>query len=543
MYPKSNKFTLLTNDFASFSNAFKTKRELEDLLTELKFSNVSRTFTEVINRIQSIQERNPEIKTEVFLISDFQKSTFGEVDPLLLDSLHTYNFVPVVFPKTSNVFIDSIYLANPFLTINESNELNIQIANSGDESIEDLILKFFVNEQQISSASVDIEPLSKARLKFNLNFELDRLNKCRLSFEEFPVAYDNDVFFNLNLADPVSILEINPTLEETPITKVYGNDALFNLSVFSVENVDYNLISEADLVVLNQLDEFETSLIPVLKNYLSAGGNMVIIPSADPVLSAYQSFIPNLNNRTQARVGLVKPDLRDPFFHNIFLNPDEKFEMPEAQRIFSWPKIGSSILKFPNQTPFLTQFKSRGTINLFGAPLVDEFTNLHKHAIFVPIMYRIAFQSKAISDRLYFNLNETVLSLSLDSLSSRDILKLRNENEEIIPNQRVVQNQVFLELPKFSLNTGFYNLIKDEKIKRILSFNYDKNESELEQYSRNDIQKVLAGMDNVDLFESEKPEDFSKMIKQKYHGIPLWKYCMILALFFLLAEVLLIRFL
>jgi hypothetical protein len=48
---------------------------------------------------------------------------------------------------------------------------------------------------------------------------------------------------------------------------------------------------------------------------------------------------------------------------------------------------------------------------------------------------------------------------------------------------------------------------------------------------------------NISIFEAGSAETFSNEIKARYLGKPLWKYALILALVFLLAEVLLIRFL
>jgi hypothetical protein len=48
---------------------------------------------------------------------------------------------------------------------------------------------------------------------------------------------------------------------------------------------------------------------------------------------------------------------------------------------------------------------------------------------------------------------------------------------------------------------------------------------------------------NISVFEANSTEAFSNEIKDRYLGKPLWKYALLLALFFLLVEVLLIRFL
>jgi len=63
------------------------------------------------------------------------------------------------------------------------------------------------------------------------------------------------------------------------------------------------------------------------------------------------------------------------------------------------------------------------------------------------------------------------------------------------------------------------------------------------QYSGEAVKQQLGNPQTISIFESNSEEAFSNEIKARYLGKPLWKYVLILALFFLLAEILLIRFL
>jgi hypothetical protein len=75
-----------------------------------------------------------------------------------------------------------------------------------------------------------------------------------------------------------------------------------------------------------------------------------------------------------------------------------------------------------------------------------------------------------------------------------------------------------------------------------LAFNLNQKESLLDAYSGKEIIESLGQNGRVSLFEASTADTFHSEIKERYLGTPLWKYCLILALIFLLAEVLLIRF-
>ena len=144
LYPAGAKFTFLTNDFAPFSNTPKSQEEIKDLITEIEFSNVSRSLQEIGNRFAFKKPQAQNAERNYYFISDFQKSTAGALNSLDFDSLDKVNIVPIAYRSYANIFIDSVYLTNPFLTRNVENELNVRIVNTGDSDMEDLILKFFV---------------------------------------------------------------------------------------------------------------------------------------------------------------------------------------------------------------------------------------------------------------------------------------------------------------------------------------------------------------------------------------------------------------
>jgi hypothetical protein len=115
--------------------------------------------------------------------------------------------------------------------------------------------------------------------------------------------------------------------------------------------------------------------------------------------------------------------------------------------------------------------------------------------------------------------------------------------QEIVPDQRVVNEQVFLEIPKFSMSQGFYQVLSGTDSVGLIAFNLDKAESLLDQFSGTEIKTQMGDGSNIGIFEATSAEAFSNEIKERYLGKPLWKYALMIALFFLLAEVLLIRFL
>ncbi|MCK5704949.1 MAG: hypothetical protein KAI29_27545, partial [Cyclobacteriaceae bacterium] len=310
-------------------------------------------------------------------------------------------------------------------------------------------------------------------------------------------------------------------------------------------NTDYSLIRQFDLVIVNGLTSIDNSLSLELNNYIAQGGSLFIIPGEKPDMNSYRNLLASINpvvNDT-SRVEISMPDLSDPFYENIFESANERIDMPNALPILNWQGQQMDLLKLKNNLNFLSGFRKQGTIFILAAPLEDQFTNFHRHALYVPVMYRIAAISKRSFEKLYYNINEPTINLRLDSLNKQDIFKLTDLEIELIPNQRISANELVLEMPKNTLNPGFYELKLEEKTKDVLAFNLDRAESYLAQMTFDEIKTNFANYNNVKIFDANDADNFSKEVKKNKFGVPLWKYAIILSLLFLLAEVLLIRFL
>jgi len=537
VFPTETRYRLLTNDFAPFSNSYKTKAEILDILAQIRLSPASRSVTEIQKRIN-----NGPVHADVFWISDFQKSTFGVTDEAF-DSLSRWHLVPVALERSANVFIDSVYLENPFGIGGEKNSVKARLRNAGPNRVEGLITKLIINDIQAATTAVDIEANGFAEASFDLTTGLSGINKGKVSFTDFPVSFDNDFYFTLNFSKAINVVEIKANDKPSFIERVYGNPALFNYKGFQINNIDYSYVNQADVVILNGIDRVGNALGASLSDYLNNFGTLVVIPGLQPDVNSYR-FIRGMMPLSQDISGakdlteLDRPDFKNPFFENVFEEQAALIAMPKAKRLLDWGQDRSAILKFKNGQPFLSQ---NGKVYLFTSPLDKTYTDFYNHALFVPVMYRIAAAGRRDEQRAYYTLNENLITLKADSLFGEEPVRLAGE-QEIVPPQRRVGDKVFLEIPKFSMNPGFYSATFKGDTLDLLAFDLDKRESFLDHYSGEEVKSLLGGGDYLSVFEGSSTDVFSKEIKERYLGTPLWKHALILALFFLLAEIILLRF-
>jgi hypothetical protein len=534
-FPPDTRYRVITNDFAPFSNSYKTKAELVDLLSQLKPSPVSRTFEEVKKRIEG--DRNP---AEVFWISDFQKSTLGELRGMPLDSNFQWHLVSLPIENASNIFVDSVYLENPLMIGGERNAIKVKLKNSGPKAVDGLMVKLTINNVQAATSSVNLVPNGSAEASFDLVTNLQGLNEAKVSISDFPVSFDNDLFFTLNAAGKLNIVEIRNDNKVSYIEKVFGNHSLFNFRSQVAGNVDYSVVGNADLIVVNGLKKIDQGLAGLINSVKEKSGTVLFIPSTEPALDSYKLILPFPGltlAAAQELTELERPDFENPFFENVFEEKTNALAMPRAKRLLQWGPDRSAILRFKDGSPFITQ---AGNLFVVTSPLDKEYTDFYNHALFVPVMYRIAASVKKDQQKLYYTLTESLIRLKADSLFGEEPVRLVG-NQEIIPPQRKTGDQILMEIPKFSITSGYYKVLFKRDTLSLLAFDLDKRESLLASYPANEVKDLVGG--KVSVFEASTPDAFGNEIKERYLGTPLWKYALIFALFFLLAEVLLIRFL
>ncbi|RYH00805.1 hypothetical protein EON65_48770 [archaeon] len=111
--------------------------------------------------------------------------------------------------------------------------------------------------------------------------------------------------------------------------------------------------------------------------------------------------------------------------------------------------------------------------------------------------------------------------------------------QKIIPDVRQQEGSTLLYLPGQLQETGIYELKKQDSTAAILAFNDNRKESDLSYLSVADIDKLLPGKGKT-IINDKQP--LTSVVNEANYGVQLWKLCIILAMIFLAAEIVLIRY-
>ena len=232
----------------------------------------------------------------------------------------------------------------------------------------------------------------------------------------------------------------------------------------------------------------------------------------------------------------------------MFDKKGENLDLPIVHAHFSQSHSNHTseeiLLKLKNGDSFFSKYSfKKGKIYLSDVSLNTDWSNLSKHAIFVPLMYKIAMNSQPSANLFYTIGRDNSIDVT-QKLSGENVFKIKGDNNfEVIPENRVVDLQPTIFVHDQLKDAGNYKLFSGNQALAGLSFNYDRKESDLRRYSPEELIAMYekASLKNFSLIDAGN-KDISKVLADISRGKMLWKWCIILVLLFLAAETLLLRF-
>jgi hypothetical protein len=564
VFSKGSNLMLVTNDFDADDQGLGTAERLRNKLTTVNISPTFKALDKVYKRQTNLLQRNGSTGgNQLFWFSDFQKSTVGNLSKLAIDSSNRLFLVPIQTENTPNVFVDSVWLATPFIREMQNNMLFVKLSNAGSEEVEKLPIKLLIDDKQVSTASVSIEPNGSATASFNFTTVGKGFKRGKISFDDQPITFDNDFFFVLNASPTIQVLHLYQNRSQDDyIGKVFSNDSLFNLKSVSAFGADVGQFKNANLIILEGVDAPSGSFVASLTDFVNKGGSLMVFPSAKPNLPAYTTLLQNFGIgsisansqpvQPQNQVAVQEPDKQNPFYLDVFerTSSQTNISTPLQQTVWNWQGPGEKVLTLKNGSTFLsnTSVGTSGRVYVCASPLDDAFGNFARHGYFVPTMYKAASASLP-SQQVAYGFDDESVSFTLNNIKQNATYKLKSGKNEIVPIQSVNGNVLTVELPKAAqladnqqLESGYYELQLDGKTEQLIALNHDNQESKLAGYSADELREVFKGQKNVEVFDNIKSNEFADAFRAANIGTPLWKYFVLAALVFLLIEILLIRF-
>ncbi|MCA0959690.1 BatA domain-containing protein [Muricauda ruestringensis] len=514
------EFSLFTND-KTYTNI--RIGDIQNTLLALPYSYKQLNLNEIGLKANSLFSTSKTSIKDLIVISDFQERLASQNN--VLDSTMNAHFVPVRPRQVPNVSIDSVFMDD---RVNDQGRLKVLL--SGGNEDDPVPISLYNNGELIAKTAAKFTSNGNAEVEFSIpvHQKLDG----HLSIMDNALAYDNRFYFNINAREKIKVLAISQS-ESDYLNRLFRGDE-FDFNKFSPDRLDYSVLDDKNVIVLDNLNAIPSSLQTVLRSFFNTGGTVIIVPSINTDLSSYNSLLSSLSStrfieKVSSEAQLTTISFDHPLYQNVFEQQVTNFQYPTTSVYFNVRTNLATALAMDGGNPFLI---SDNRFYVFTAPLELANSNFVNSPLIVPTFYNMA-QSSLRLPKLFNTLGSASTVDVVVELDNDDILKVTKEGYEFIPLQQSFPARVQLTFDQNPTEDGVYSIVRDNEILQNISFNYPRTESQLKYLDLGTLQNINT-LDSIpELFEQLKAEN---------NIYAYWKWFVILALLLALIEVLIQKF-
>ena len=404
--------------------------EFAHIRTALNNAETSNEHTDYLDAMQTADEILQPIpigEKQVYLIADMQKrgwENFIETDKLSPDiQIH---FVDVRAEKPQNYAITQISVPPVVLKEQKASQLVARVRNFGDEPVENLQVRLFIDGNVIDSVELDIEPDDLADAVFKVEFQDEATHTGWVELPEDGLGIDNKRYFTLQSLQSIKVYAVREeprtrgryqTVETFFMKKALasGSDAVQIDFTESVSVPNASTLASVDVLILADVAELSSGEAERVKAYVAAGGGLIVTVGDNIGTDTYKQrlggetglmpcdFVQAVGDaldREQFRV-LATVKYAHPIFAP-FKEPNHgDFGKARFYRIFQAvpTKDATVIAAYDDGSPALFEkpYGTLGRVLCFTSTIDREWNDLPIRAVYLPFLHE-AIKYLALKD-------------------------------------------------------------------------------------------------------------------------------------------------
>ena len=520
--PENTTFSLLTNSENFWNTDVKT---IQSDLQKIQYSSLPFQLDNLLTKVNAHQSAT---NKDILIITDgvgLQKKQIQN-----LGKNNTAYFMIAQAEQKNNVSVDSVYIKE---TTNDFYEIGVDLSAYGTD-VKPVPVAIYNDGKLIAKTISPIESAKKS-LEFTIPKQVFH---GYISITDNGLAYDNTLYFSISKVKKIKVLAIGDPADNSFLSRIY-TDEEFLFSSSTIASLDYNILGDQDVVVVNELESIPQALQTTLKSVVEKGGNLVIIPAASTNPIDLSRFLSNfgsiqVNGFENVEKLVSKINFGHPLYQGVFETKISNFQYPKTSGTFTLKSTATAALYYDDQSAFLTSLSASGSaVYVFAAPLNLTNSNFQKSPLIVPTFYKMGTSDgKNGINAITIGTNSPYLVQA--QLSKDAILEVKNKQEQFIPIQQIMNNKVKLTFNDFPAAAGNFEIYNKENWIDNVSFNTARTESNLAEANKENWSDYKT-IDSIKTI-------FDDLQRQRSDN-QLWKWFVIFAVLLLLTEMAIIKFL
>ena len=394
--------------------------EFSHIRAALNSAETTYEHTDYLDALQTadeILEPIPIGEKQVYLIGDMQKrgwENFIETDKLSPNV--QMNFVDVRPESPQNLAITDMSVPPVVLKEQRASQLVARVHNFGDEAVENLQVRLFIDGNIIDTVELDIEPDDLADAVFKVEFADEATHTGWVELPEDALGVDNKRYFTLQSLQSIKVHAVHDksrtsgryqTVETFFMKKalVSGSDTLQIDFTESTSVPNAATLARLDVLILADVAELSTGEAARVKTFVAAGGGLILTVGDNIDTEAYKQrlggetglmpcdFVQAVGDafdREQFRV-LATVKYEHPIFAP-FKEPNHgDFGKARFYRLFQAvpTKDATVIAAYDDGSPALLEkpYGGLGRVLCFTSTIDREWNDLPIRAVYLPFLH------------------------------------------------------------------------------------------------------------------------------------------------------------
>ena len=548
-------FILSSDSIISSTNIEQSLRLIDNLETNF----ISEILFEKIKKAITFLNESKNINKEIFLFSDFQKSTFvEEIDTNILAEIVQQNGIKLYsfdmgLQESKNISINNLQLSNSIVEINKSLTFTATINNYTDENRNNITASLFLNNKRVAQQNVNLINRESKNIELESSLSTTGLIEVRVELEEDNIIEDNKFYLNFWVPEKIKTL----ILFDNNADLIFLEAALNSSSTSG--QIEFNRV-QANRALNEDLEKYDLIILMSgeinnsnkILNYLNNGGNLVFIPPNNITssklsnlkkiinLPSYTDIVSSSTDKDYLEFGKI--NFNHPIFMSLFENSKKnEIESPVISKYIKFnitPKV-NSIINLIDGSVFLGEYNfGEGKILFMNTAPNLEWNNLPIKGIFAPLVTRMVIYLSSIQKEDNTHLPGEKIDLTVNHLAfplidaelpiGNDKINLQDYNQNIYSYENTTQ-------------IGSYKFYNNNEMIYFTTVNPNPKESDLTKLDDDillDYYNILFD-NNYLVFKSG--ENYLDKIQQARFGTELWQYFLALVLILAIIEMFIAR--
>lgn len=546
----SERYPELSSPSGDFSGLKKTISSLEPGFK-------TGMLNSAILKAASIMGESDNLNKELYIFSDFQKSTLGNEKEFtdvsaLLDSrvktrLFNFNAKEVV-----NSAVTGIKVNNQVFEPGKDISVTATIRNFSDDDVNNGLVSLYVNGERGAQKSYNLSSGKITDVTLSARVDKPGFSEIRVEIDEDDLKPDNSRYASIYLpyefkvvalGKPSDLKFIKAAIEAGSFS---GNMQVVTKEIPQTGSLDFN---EVNMVIA--AGSGSGGDLSKLKEYVKQGGGIMLFPGENTTLVEYSSLLSSFGVVTPSGMKKDAKALPGKFTSIRFEHPllreifqtqyGNSVESPELFTCFRLPSgNGTDIISMSDGGSFLKETRfGKGKVITSAAAAVIPVGNFPVIPIFAPLIYRslfyLASQEPAGEQSL---IGEQILIPGKKTGGGSIELAVPGGAGFVLQTGKNNGGLVFEE----TFKPGVYKFTREGKEIDFIPVNLDTVESNSKQLTVTEIENYFQTikMKNEPVFLNPA-DDFVQEIYESRVGSELWKLFTIIALGLIAVEMFITR--